>query len=123
MNIENAYSQEDIEEFRKVIVAKIALAKEELNHTEESLKVISSNIAQDKINEVEDSFVVEEQEMLNSLSIRLKKFIQHLEAAMVRINKGTYGICRVTGKRIDKRRLLLVPHTTHSVEAKNNRKT
>ncbi|MGB0357061.1 MAG: TraR/DksA family transcriptional regulator [Cytophagales bacterium] len=122
MHKEEPFSKEDIKEFRKVILHKIEFAQKELSEQEKSLSGISNNIAQDNIKKLEDSFVVEEQERLNTLAIRLKKFIQRLEEALVRIEKGTYGFCQATGKRIDKQRLLLVPHTTHSVEGKNRRK-
>ena len=59
-----------------------------------------------------------EKEQINQLAARQKKFIEQLEAALVRIENKTYGICRVTGKLIDKARLRAVPHATLSIEAK-----
>ena len=63
-----------------------------------------------------------EKENLNQLAARQKKFIDNLEAALIRIENKTYGVCRVTGKLINKKRLELVPHATLSIEAKNLQK-
>ena len=112
------FSAADLEEFRKNIIDKITKAKEELVEVEKSLGGITRNIARDSIKKLEDVCEVEEQERLNTLGIRLKKFLRCLEEALGRLDNGTYGFCQVTGERIDKQRLLLVPHTTHSVEGK-----
>ncbi len=63
-----------------------------------------------------------EKENFTQLAARQQKFIQQLDAAMARIKNGTYGICVETGKLIQKERLIAVPHTQHSIEAKLNRK-
>ena len=115
------YNDEDLEEFRLLIEQKLQKTKKELRETLDSLATTNSTIAQDKVKSLEDSSVVEEQENLNFLVIRNKKFIQHLEAALVRIKNKAYGICRKTGKLISKERLLRVPHATLSIDAKNSR--
>ena len=122
MDKNTPFSTTELKEFRENIVGKIAKAQEELDDIEKSLDGISRSIAQNSIKKLEDVCEAEEQERLNVLGIRLKKFIKCLEEALVRIDKGTYGFCQVTGKRIDKQRLLLVPHTTHSVEGKTRRR-
>ena len=119
---EQCYSDSELEAFRQLINKKLDKAKRELSTTLNMLENTNSGIARDKVHGLEDSPSVEEQENLNFLSIRLKKFITHLESALVRIKNKTYGICRETGKRISKERLLLVPHATLSVEAKKKRK-
>ncbi len=67
----------------------------------------------------DDSSIHSEVELLNNMAIRQRQFIQNLENALVRIENKTYGICTVTGNLIDKKRLLLVPHATKSIEAKH----
>jgi RNA polymerase-binding transcription factor DksA len=115
------YNDEDLEEFRMLIEQKLQKAKKELRETLDSLATTNSTIAQDKVKSLEDGPIVEEQENLNFLIIRNKKFIQHLEAALVRIKNKAYGICRKTRKLISKERLLRVPHATLSINAKNSR--
>ncbi len=115
------YSDEELQGFKAIIEKKMRQARQELSETLGSLADTNRNIASDKMLSTNDSLVVEEQENLNALAIRLQKFIQHLEAALERIVNKTYGICHKTHKLIDKQRLLLVPHATLSVEAKNQR--
>ncbi|MBQ1886747.1 MAG: TraR/DksA family transcriptional regulator [Bacteroidales bacterium] len=110
--------------FKKVILEKLAKAKDDY-------EMLRSAITQKTSNGVEDtspSFqVIEEgafslsKEESSQLANRQYKFIQNLEAALVRIENKTYGISRVTGKLIPKARLLLVPHATTNVEDKQNR--
>ena len=121
MNTNIRYSQEELKEFQNRIEHKLARANLDLSRLESSLAGSNSTIASEGVSDLEDSYIVEEQENLNDQAIRLKKFIQCLKDALVRINNGTYGLCQITGKLIDKQRLLLVPHTTHSVEAKEMR--
>lgn len=116
------YSAEELETFRILIEKKCNEKKKVLDEIQRTLRITNDRIAEEKVKR-DNSAVVEEQEQLNLLSIRLQKLIQHLEAALVRIKNKTYGICRKTGKRINKRRLLLVPHATLSIEAKEARIT
>ena len=67
---------------------------------------------------LEDGSATLEKEHVNQLAVRQRKFIDQLEAALIRIKNKTYGICRETGKIIPKERLRAVPHTTLSMEAK-----
>ncbi len=116
------YSEKELQKFKDIIDEKLDQAKKELISTLDSLASTNRNIAHETMLNVDDDFsLVEEQENLSFLATRLKKFIQHLEDALLRIKNKTYGICRQTGKLISKERLLLVPHATLSVEAKNDR--
>lgn len=115
------YSEKELLEFREIILKKLAKAEKDLKEMDKSLTSTNENIAQGEVKGLDDSLVVEEQENINFLIIRQKKFIQHLEKALLRIKTKTYGICIKTGQLIPKARLLLVPHTQHSVEAKQNR--
>ena len=115
------YSDKELTEFREIILKKLAKAEKDLKEMDKSLTSTNENIAQGEVKGLDDSLVVEEQENINFLIIRQKKFIQDLEQALLRIKTKTYGICIKTGQLIPKARLLLVPHTQHSVEAKQNR--
>ena len=116
-----AYSADELEEFQKIILAKIESA-------EDDLKVLRAATANDSDNGTEDTSPTFKQfeegsttlskEENNKLAERQAKFILHLNNALLRIKNKTYGICRVTGKLIAKERLNLVPHATLSIEAK-----
>ncbi|MEM9569439.1 MAG: TraR/DksA C4-type zinc finger protein [Bacteroidota bacterium] len=116
------YSDKELAEFREIILKKLAKAEKDLKEMDKSLTSTNENIAQGEVKGLDDSLVVEEQENINFLIIRQKKFIQHLKKALLRIKTKTYGICIKTGQLIPKARLFLVPHTQHSVEAKQNRR-
>lgn len=115
------YSDNELTEFREIILKKLYKAEKDLKEMDKSLTSTNENIAQGEVKGLDDSLVVEEQENINFLIIRQKKFVQHLEQALLRIKTKTYGVCIKTGQLIPKERLLLVPHTQHSVEAKQNR--
>ncbi|MDB0027235.1 TraR/DksA family transcriptional regulator [Flavobacteriales bacterium] len=115
------YSADELEEFQKIILAKIESA-------EDDLKVLRAATANDSDNGTEDtsptfkqfeegSSTLSKEENIK-LAERQAKFILHLNNALLRIKNKTYGICRVTGKLIAKERLNLVPHATLSIEAK-----
>lgn len=120
----NRYSDKELAEFKEIIVSKLEKAKNELD-------ILRSAINQDESNDTQDTSptfkVLEEgastlsKEEAGRLAQRQQKFIQHLEAALVRIENKTYGICRETGKLIPAERLKAVPHATLSIEAKNKR--
>ena len=118
----NAYSDEELKMFETIINKKLNYAKTELGTTLKSLSNTNNNISANTMVAMGNKLMVEEQENLNLLAIRLKKFIVHLQAALERIKHKTYGVCRKTGRLISKERLLLVPHATLSVEAKSKRK-
>lgn len=118
------YTEAELEEFRELIVKKLESAKSEFKTLQSQLKDGSENGADSTNNNyltLDDGADTAEKENLNQLAAHQLKFIKSLEAAMVRINNGTYGICKTTGKLIPKERLKLVPHTTQTVEAKIKR--
>jgi RNA polymerase-binding transcription factor DksA len=115
------YSEADLAEFKGLLLDKLRSAKEELNALATSLSSPNANGTDDTAGTyktLEDGSATLEKEQINQLAARQKKFIEQLEAALVRIENKTYGICRETGKLIPKERLRAVPHTTLSMEAK-----
>lgn len=121
----NRYSDDELKEFEALILSKIEKAENELKILKDSLSRSgdSGTDATSTTSKVlEDGADTAEKENLNQLAARQQKFINNLENALVRIKNGTYGICRVTGKLISKERLMAVPHTTLSIEAKLNEK-
>ncbi|MDN3551287.1 MAG: TraR/DksA C4-type zinc finger protein [Mucilaginibacter sp.] len=115
------YSESDLQEFKALILDKLRIAKEELNSLATSLSSPNANGTDDTAGTyktLEDGSATLEKEQINQLAARQKKFIDQLEAALVRIENKTYGICRETGKLIPKERLRAVPHTTLTMEAK-----
>ncbi|MDD7915667.1 TraR/DksA family transcriptional regulator [Polaribacter ponticola] len=115
------YLEQDLKEFREIINKKIARAEQDLV----ALKAAYKNDADNGTNDTSSSFKSfdEGSEVMNKeknvqLAIRQEKFIRDLNNALLRIENGTYGVCRVTGKLIQKERLKLVPHATLSIEAK-----
>ena len=118
------YSDAEMAEFKEVILAKLKEAHDDLNMLKSSLSN-SDNGTDDTgrtFNMMEDGSQTLSREETAQLGARQEKFIQNLEHALNRIENKTYGICRVTGKLIQKERLLLVPHATLSIEAKNIQK-
>jgi DnaK suppressor protein len=120
-NEKTRYSESDLQEFKSLLLDKLRIAKEELNSLATSLSTPNANGTDDTAGTyktLEDGSATLEKEQINQLAARQKKFIEQLEAALVRIENKTYGICRETGKLIPKERLRAVPHTTLSMEAK-----
>jgi len=118
------YSEAELAEFKELIVAKLKEAHDDLAMLNNSLSK-SDNGTDDTgrtFNMMEDGSETLSREENAQLAARQEKFIQNLEFALARIENKTYGICRVTGKLIQKERLLLVPHATLSIEAKNMQK-
>lgn len=115
------YSDEELEEFKLLIEAKLKKAKEQLQFYLKQLEEMADN-PDTKIKGLDDGIGTAENERLTSMAARQKKHIQHLENALIRIQNKVYGVCRVTGKLISKERLRAVPHATLSIEAKQNRK-
>ncbi len=116
------YSDEELEEFRKVILEKIAKAEADLA----AIKATYVNDVNNGTDDTSPTFKAFEEgsstmskEANAQLASRQVKFIRDLKNALIRIQNKTYGICRVTGKLINKERLMLVPHATMSIEAKN----
>lgn len=120
-NEKTRYSDAELQEFKELLLDKVRIAREELNSLASSLSNPNINGTDDTAGTyktLEDGSATLEKEQINQLAARQKKFIEQLEAALVRIENKTYGVCRETGKLIPKERLRAVPHTTLSMEAK-----
>lgn len=114
------YSDADLAEFRELIMKKLDTAKKELSYLQGLItrKDESGDMDEGRYMTMEDGSVSMEREQLSQMASRQITFIDHLEKAIMRIENKTYGICRVTGRLIDKARLRAVPHATLSIEAK-----
>lgn len=115
------YTDEELEEFKEIILQKLDIAKAEFRTLQGNLKDGNENGADSTNNNyltLDDGADTAEKENLNQLAAHQLKFIKNLEAAMVRIQNKTYGICKTSGKLIPKERLRAVPHTTQTIEAK-----
>lgn len=115
------YSDTELAEFKAIILDKLATAKEDYDLLRATITHTSSNGTDDtsptfKI--LEEGAATLSKEESGRLAARQYKFIQNLEAALVRLENKTYGLCRETGKLIPKERLRVVPHATLSIEAK-----
>ena len=118
----DVYSDKDLAEFKEIIFKKIERAEEDLALLKSSFKNDSNNGTDDTsptFKAFEEGSETMSKEANVQLAIRQEKFIRDLKNALLRIENKTYGICRVTGKLIQKERLKLVPHATLSIEAKN----
>ena len=116
------YTDKELERFRTVITKKINQAKQDL----ELLKSAYMNDSDNGTDDTSPTFKAFEEgsetmskEANTQLALRQEKFIRDLKNALIRIENKTYGVCRVTGKLINKKRLMVVPHATLSIEAKN----
>ncbi len=119
------YSDAELEEFKTLLNEKIKKATEQLELIQSSYKNDSNNGTDDTsptFKAFDEGSEVMSKEANSQLAIRQEKFIRDLKNALVRIENKTYGVCRVTGKLINKERLKLVPHATLSIEAKNLQK-
>ena len=115
------YSDKDLQEFKEIILDKIAKSEEDLAILESSYKNDASNGTDDTshtFKAYDEGADTMAKEANMQLAIRQQKFIRDLKNALNRIENKTYGVCRVTGKLIQKERLKLVPHATLSIEAK-----
>lgn len=120
-NEKTRYSDAELLEFKELILEKMQIAREELTALTRSLSSPNANGTDDTAGTyktLEDGSATLEKEQINQLAARQKKFIENLEAALVRVENKTYGVCRETGKLIPKERLRAVPHATLSMEAK-----
>lgn len=117
------YSDAELTEFRELITRKLETAKKELAYLQGLItrKDESGDMEDGRYMTMEDGSMSMEREQLSQMASRQIQFIDHLEKAMIRIENKTYGVCRVTGKLIDKARLRAVPHATLSIEAKQLR--
>jgi RNA polymerase-binding transcription factor DksA len=119
--LKTRYSDDDLLEFKEIILKKIARAEEDLALLQSSYMNGSNNGTDDtspQFKSFEEGSETMSKEANVQLAIRQEKFIRDLKNALIRIENKTYGICRVTGKLIQKERLKLVPHATLSIEAK-----
>lgn len=114
------YSDAELAEFKELILRKLETAKKELAYLQGLItrKDESGDLDEGRYMTMEDGSMSMEREQLSQMASRQITFIDHLEKAIMRIENKTYGICRVTGKLIDKARLRAVPHATLSIEAK-----
>lgn len=115
------YSDSELQEFRDLITRKLETAKKELGYLQGLITrkdQMGGDESDNRYMTMEDGSLSMEREQLSQMASRQITFIDHLEKAMMRIENKTYGICRVTGKLIDKARLRAVPHATLSIEAK-----
>ena len=125
MSEKTRYTDEELQEFKEIILTKLAKAQQDYD-------MLKANVTNSEGNDTADTSptfkILEEgantlgKEEAGRLAERQLKFIQHLQAALVRIENKTYGVCRVTGKLIPKERLRAVPHATMSVDAKNQQR-
>jgi RNA polymerase-binding protein DksA len=124
MSEKTRYSDEELQEFKEIILVKLEQAKRDYELLKNSITHDESNDTEDtsptfKVLEEGASFLSKEE--AGKLAQRQLKFIQHLQAALVRIENKTYGICRETGKLIPKERLRAVPHATLCIDAKEGK--
>ena len=125
MNNKTKYTDKELKEFRTLIEEKIDKSKADLELLRSAYMNDGNNGTEDTsptFKAFEEGSETMSKEANTQLAIRQEKFIRDLKSALVRIENNTYGICRVTGKLIQKERLMLVPHATLSIEAKNIQK-
>ena len=123
--VKSRYSDKELEEFKEVIEEKIVKANEDLALLKSSYMNNGNNGTEDTsptFKAFEEGSQTMSKEANTQLALRQEKFIRDLKNALIRIENKTYGVCRVTGKLIQKQRLILVPHATLSIEAKNMQK-
>lgn len=118
------YSDEELQEFKELILEKLKKAREDYEILKGAVNHSTSNDTEDTsptFKVLEEGASALSKEETGQLAARQFKFIRNLEAALIRIENKTYGVCRETGKLIPKERLRIVPHATLSVEAKKDR--
>ena len=120
------YSDEELEEFRQIILKKLEKAQNDLKLLTESYTTGNDHDTNDTsptFKVLEEGYQVFSKEENSKFAARQSKFIKALDNALIRIENKSYGICRVTGKLIPKDRLRIVPHATLSIEAKRQQTT
>ena len=115
--VKTRYTEKELKEFEKIIDAKLVESKEQLDFYLTQMSDRADN-PDNKVRGLDDGIGTAEAERISTLANRLKKHIQHLENAKLRIKNKVYGVCRETGKLIAKDRLKAVPHASLSIEAK-----
>ena len=124
-SVSKRYSDTELLKFKKIILKKMESAQRDLKLLKDSYSNASSNGTDDtysSFKSFEEGSQTLSKESNTMLAARQEKFIRDLKNALIRVENKTYGICRETGKLISKKRLLLVPHATLSIEAKNKSK-
>jgi len=125
MTEKKRYSDEELQEFKELIQAKLDKAKKDFDILKAAITNTEGNDTQDTsptFKVLEEGASILSKEEAGRLAQRQAKFISHLETALIRIEHKTYGICRETGRLISKERLRAVPHATLSIDAKNNQR-
>ena len=125
MGEKTRYSDEELEEFKQIILNKLDKAKKDYELLKDAITHGESNDTQDTsptFKVLEEGAATLSKEEAGRLAQRQQKFIQHLQGALIRIENKTYGICRETGKLISKERLRAVPHATLSIDAKQKQR-
>ncbi|PUZ29835.1 molecular chaperone DnaK [Chitinophaga parva] len=121
MGVVYRYSDAELQEFKELIQKKLENARKELVFLQGLITrkdEAGTDDTENKYMSMEDGSGSQEREQLNQMASRQIQYADHLEKALIRIENKTYGVCRVTGKLIDKKRLQAVPHATLSIEAK-----
>ena len=119
------YSDTDLAEFKELIIKKINKAQADLDLIKSAYMNDLNNGTDDTsptFKAFEEGSETMSKEANSQLAIRQEKFIRDLKNALFRVENKTYGTCKVTGKLISKERLLIVPHATMSIEAKNSQR-
>lgn len=122
MTEKTRYSDEELHEFKALIISKLGKARQDYELYKNAITQGDGNDTQDTsptFKVLEEGAATLSKEEAGKLAQRQQKFIQHLEAALIRVENKTYGVCRETGKLISKDRLRAVPHATLSIDAKN----
>ena len=125
MGEKTRYSDAELQEFKEIINQKLAKARKDYELLKDVITHGESNDTEDTsptFKVLEEGAATLSKEEAGKLAQRQQKFIQHLQAALVRIENKTYGVCRATGKLIQKERLRAVPHATLSIDAKQQQK-
>jgi DnaK suppressor protein len=125
MSEKTRYSDSELDEFKEIIIEKLEKAKQDYELLKSAITHSESNDTEDTsptFKVLEEGAATLSKEEAGKLAQRQLKFIQSLQAALVRIENKTYGICRETGKLIPKDRLRAVPHATLSIEAKQSQR-
>jgi len=124
--VKNRYADDELEEFRQIILSKLEKAHNDLKLLTESYTTGNDHDTNDTsptFKVLEEGYQVFSKEENSKFAARQSKFIKALENALIRIENKSYGICRATGKLIPKDRLRIVPHATLSIEAKRQQTT
>jgi DnaK suppressor protein len=122
-SVQERYSDEELKEFKELIISKLDEAIEDYELLKGTLRLLDDHGTDDTsptFKLLEDAADVTSKEETAQLASRQEKFIQHLQNALIRVENKSYGICRVTGKLIPKERLRSVPHATMSIDAKRD---